>query len=248
MIDMNNDDFTNRAGSDSAADDRAWSAMRYVLGEMSPAEADAFEEILATDQGARELVARSTGLVTNLWEVTADEATPAGSRNGSVAIGMVELAAARVRPADSDEFVRLRSERFRGWAITGLVAAICCCVAIGLCLIPLAAPTDLDNIYSGDLTDNGAGHLVAIWSQRLADLAPETTTTESAASERSELPLTSETDGSRVATATENAAADSAAVEDQMAADDVDVPDWMVAAVEVGEGRKPDGSSSLWEN
>jgi hypothetical protein len=33
-----------------------------------------------------------------------------------------------------------------------------------------------------------------------------------------------------------------------MAAEDADVPDWMVAAVEVGEGRNPDGSSSLWEN
>jgi hypothetical protein len=248
MIDMNNDDFTSRAVSDTAENDRDWSALRYVLGEMSPAEADAFEEILATDQGARELVARSTGLVTNLWEVAADAATAADSRNASVAVGMVEVAADRVRPADSAEFVRRRSERFRGWAITGLVAAICCCVAIGICLIPLAGPTGLEDIYSGDLTDNGAGHLVAIWSQRLADLAPETATTESAASERSELPLTSEPDGSRVATTTENAAADSAAVEDQMAADDVDVPDWMVAAVEVGEGRKPDGSSSLWEN
>jgi hypothetical protein len=35
-----------------------------------------------------------------------------------------------------------------------------------------------------------------------------------------------------------------------MAADDSDVPDWMVAALEVGEGhgRNSDGSSSLWEN
>jgi anti-sigma-K factor RskA len=248
MIDMTNDDFTCRAGSESAENDREWSALRYVLGEMSPAEADAFEEILATDQETRELVARSTGLVTNLWEVTADDALSAGSRNGSVAVGIFESSTARVRPADPAELVRRRSERFRGWAITGLVAAVCCCVAIGLCLIPLAGRTSLDDIYSGDLTDNGAGHLVAIWSQRLADLAPETATTEPAASERSELPLSSETDGNRVATATENAAADSAAIGDQMAAEDADVPDWMVAAVEVGEGRNPDGSSSLWEN
>jgi hypothetical protein len=100
------------------------------------------------------------------------------------------------------------------------------------------------------LTENGAGLLVAIWSHRLADLASETSTTEPAAPDRSDVPFPSDSEEGRVASTTENAPADPAAVGDQMAADESDVPDWMVAALEVGEvqGRNPGGSSSLWEN
>jgi anti-sigma-K factor RskA len=238
MITNNND--TNQ--NDTATNDLEWQSFRYVLGEMSPAEADAFEESLATDQATRELVARSTGLVTNLLAVNSVEATQTDYRSGSV------------RPAAQPEFglrksAGRRSERFVGWAIAGLAAAVCCCVAIGICLLPLGGRTGLEDIYSGDLPDSGAGHLVAIWSQRLAELAPETATTEPASSERSEQPLPGEADDSRLATATENAPADSAAVADQIAAEDSDVPGWMVAAVELGQVRKPDGSSSeIWEN
>ncbi len=54
MIDMKTDDFARR-GIDSE-NESEWRAFRYVMGEMSPAEADAFEEILAIDQEMRELV------------------------------------------------------------------------------------------------------------------------------------------------------------------------------------------------
>jgi anti-sigma-K factor RskA len=242
MIEMNTDDLKRDLSNESAETDREWHAQRYVLGEMSPDEMEAFEEILATDQAARELVARSTRLVTNLITTAADPAESVGSRNGSTL-------PARVRPAQPDEVTRRRPERFVGWAITGLVAAVCCSVAVGLYLIPRTIGPSLDDIYSADLSENGAGLLVSIWSQRLADLAPETSTTEPTAPERSDLPFPSES-AERVASATDGVPADSAAVGDQMAADDSDVPDWMVAAVEVGEGRvrNPDGSSSLWEN
>jgi anti-sigma factor RsiW len=243
MIHMKTDDFNREPSSESVETDREWNAQRYVLGEMSPEEMEAFEEILATDQAARELVAQSTRLVTNLVAAATDAADAAGSRNGSPS-------PARVRPAQPDEVTRGRSNRFVGWAITGLVAAVCCCVAVGVYLIPRTVGTGLQDIYTGELTENGAGLLVSIWSQRLADLAPDAPTTEQAAAERSDLPFPSESEESRVASATEGAPADSAAVGDQMAVDDSDVPDWMVAALEVGEshGRNSDGSSSLWEN
>jgi hypothetical protein len=238
LIDMNAD-----------KNDVAWRAFRYVLGEMPPAEADAFEGVLATDQETRELVARSTRLVTNLLELSAVEATETGSHNGSAAVESVGSPAARVRPAESPDLVRQQPARFSGWAITGLAAAVCCCIAVGLCLLPLRGRSGLEEIYSGDLPDSVAGHLVAIWSQRLAELAPDTATTEPAASERSELPLPGESDDSRLATATENAPADSAAVADQVGAEDSDVPGWMIAGVELGQRRTPDGSSSeIWEN
>jgi len=244
---MSTDDLKRDLSNESAKADLEWNAQRYVLGEMSPDEIAAFEEILAIDLTACELVAQSTRLVTELVTTAADRAEPVGPRNGSTM-------PARVRPAQPDEVARRRPERFVGWAVTGLVAAVCCSVAVGLYLIPRTVGTTLDDIYSGDLTENGAGLLVSIWSQRLADLAPDAPTAEHAAPERSDLPFPSESEESRVASATEGAAADSAAdsaaVGDQMAVDDSDVPDWMVAALEVGEshGRNSDGSSSLWEN
>jgi anti-sigma-K factor RskA len=243
-----NIDNSDTDKNNTETNDLEWQSFRYVLGEMSPAEADAFEESLATDQATRELVARSTGLVTNLLAAGSVEATQPVSRNGSAAVGVADFSAAVVRPAALPELERRRSERFVGWAIASLAAAVCCCVAIGVHFLPLGGHSGLEEIYSGDLSDNGAGHLVAIWSQRLAELAPDTATTEPAA-ERSEEPLPGEADDSRLATATENAPADSAAVADQIAAEDSDVPGWMVAAVELGQVRKPDGSSSeIWEN
>jgi anti-sigma-K factor RskA len=226
MIDMKTDDFARR-GTDSE-NESEWRAFRYVMGEMSPADADAFEEILATDQEMRELVARSTGLVANLLHAGPLSEAPSAGRNRSLATAM---------PAR-------RRQKISGWAVTGLAAAVCCCVAAGLTLFSLRVSTDLANLPLGEASDGSAGNLVAIWSERLADLAPEQAATESAASERAESSPSGDSDDNRVATATENAPASSAAASDQMAADDADVPPWMIAAVELGQVHKADGSSS----
>jgi hypothetical protein len=241
MIEMNTDDFKQTPKSESAENDREWNALRYVLGEMSPDEIEAFEEILATDQEARELVARSTGLVMNLVEAAPE---PVGA-------GKIERTVAPARPAQRDEFAPRRRDRSKGWMVTGFAAAVCCCVGLGIYLLPRTVGPSLDELYSNDFTENGAGLLVSIWSQRLADLAPETSTTEPTAPERADLPFPNDSEESRVASAPETTPANSAAVGDQIAADDdTDVPDWMVAALEVGEGqgRNPGGSPSLWEN
>jgi hypothetical protein len=244
MIDMNADDFAHPMEDELREDDREWRALRYVLGEMSPVESEDFEHVLATDQETRELVARSTGLVTSLLDLSVPEATANEFRNGSPPAGSVRVSTAWVRPAESPELMRRRSARFGGWTVAGLSAAVCLCIAVGLCLLPFGSRNVLEDIYSGDTFDSGAGHLVAIWSQRLAELAPEPATTEPAASDRPEFPLPGEADDSRLATATENAPADSAAVGDQIAADDSDVPGWMIAAVELGPIRHLGGSSS----
>ncbi len=223
---MKTDDF-DRRGIDSE-NESEWRAFRYVLGEMSPAETDAFEEVLAIDQEMRELVARSTGLVANLLQAGPLSDAVIAGRNGSSATAM---------PAR-------RRQKISGWAVTGLAAAVCCCVAAGLTLFSLRVSTDLANLPLGDASDGSAGNLVAIWSERLADLTPEQATTESAASERTESSPSGDSDDNRVATATENAPVSSAAASDQMAADDADVPRWMIAAVELGQVHKADGSSS----
>ena len=59
--------FDDRADVNGADDDRQWQAFRYVLGEMSPDESQAYEQLLADDQEARELVAASVGLVADLY-------------------------------------------------------------------------------------------------------------------------------------------------------------------------------------
>jgi anti-sigma-K factor RskA len=252
MIDMKTDDFAHR-GIDSPDGDSAWRAFRYVMGEMSPAEAEAFEETLASDQEARELVARSTGLVIDLFTAGSLSAAQNGSRHGSSAHEPAEHPLADVRPAAAAMPARRR--KVGRWAVAGLAAAVCCCVAVGVTLFSHRVATHLADFPSGDSSDGGASHLVAIWSERLAELAPEQATTEPAAtesttSERTESSPSGESDDSRLATATENAPAGSAAALDQIASDDSDVPSWMIAAVELGQRpgpaqlHKPDGSSS----
>ncbi|HEX4072616.1 MAG TPA: hypothetical protein VHX68_15655 [Planctomycetaceae bacterium] len=237
---MKTDDFARR-GTDSE-NESEWRAFRYVLGEMSPAEADAFEEILATDQEMRELVARSTGLVANLLQAGPLSDAVIAGRNGSSVLEPPETPVADVRPATVA--MPARRQKISGWAVTGLAAAVCCCVAAGLTLFSFRVSNDLANLPLGDASDGSAGNLVAIWSERLADLAPEQATTESAASDRTESFPWGDSDDNRVATATENAPASSAAASDQMAADDADVPPWMIAAVELGQVHKANGSSS----
>lgn len=282
---MNADNIPRRVANDSLGadcpeddapkkNDAEWRAFRYVLGEMTPPEADAFEEVLATDQAMCERVATCTGLVANLLESGAHllesgamETITDVRRNGADVSTRAEVSTGAVRVAKpSDPAKRLDSEkrrrRARGWAITALAAAVCCAAAIGLSLMPLAGRTSLEDFYPGDSADDGAGHLVAIWSQRLADFAPDAATTESAgeaaASERPEAPLPGESDDSRMAAGntpsahepTGNTVGDSAAaVADQFAADDSDVPGWMVAAVELGGPRNADGTATeIWEN
>jgi anti-sigma-K factor RskA len=241
MIAMKTDDFARR-GTD-LENESEWRAFRYVLGEMSPAEADAFEEILATDQEMRELVARSTGLVANLLHADSLSNAVIAGRNESLVLEPAGTPMGDARPARAAMPAR-RRQKISGWAVTGLAAAVCCCVAAGLTLFSLRVSTDLANLPLGDASDGSAGNLVAIWSERLADLAPEQAATESAAAERTESSPSGDSDDNRVATATENAPASSAAASDQMADDDADVPPWMIAAVELGQVRKADGSSS----
>ena len=229
MIDMKTDDFARR-GIDSPESDSEWRAFRYVLGELSPAETEAFEEVLAADQAMRELVARTTSLVTNLLEAGLFVDEPGTGRNGASPVEPAVISpAAAAMPA--------RRQKASSWAVTGLVAAVCCCVAVGVTLFSLRVTNELADLTSGDVSDGGAGNLVAIWSEQLAALAPEQAATEpasseTAAAERTESAPAGDAEDARVATATENAA------------DDADVPPWMVAAVELGQVHKGDGSSS----
>ena len=105
MIAMNTDDF-KRGPSESAETDPEWNALRYVLGEMSADEVETFETILAIDQDVRELVAQSTGLVTNLLETAAEPVSTVKPTDSTVQVRPA-------RPARSVSAPRSRSRAGR---------------------------------------------------------------------------------------------------------------------------------------
>src|ERR1700685_1826130 len=215
--------------------DREWRAFRYVSGEMAADEIDDFERLLADDQSARELVAHSTQLLLGAWDALDSEAASEDSRNGSPESRPRRVASELSRPITVRPATLGPAARPGGWAVAGLAAAVCVLIGIGLSLLPQGESGSLKDA-SADAADGGAVHLVAIWSQRLAELAPESAATESAVSDRPEAPLPGETDGVRAATPRENPPFDSAAAADQIAADESDVPGWMIAALELGPG------------
>jgi anti-sigma factor RsiW len=208
-----------------ARDDAEWSALRYVLGEMSGEEVEAYERMLATDSQACERVASATRLATDLYSVLAHEiesnrATPAIS--GLPAIPGLRIPT-RARPTQSGL-----------WAVVGLVAAVCLLAAAGLSLLSISG--DHQDAITSDDADASAGSLVAIWTERSADTATDPSTVGLAGANRTNA------DGAPSFSAADDAESDSVADSVLIADDDYDVPAWMIAAVESGTSWRPDNS------
>lgn len=223
---MSIENFSSLPPDDSlCASGDEWQAFRYVLGEMSADEAQAYEQLLDVDQDARELVARATATVTGLYRAAAMDS----SRSRTV----VSLIA--------DQTSNGRGERSRRWRLAGLAAAAAVLVAAAVHLISPRGLHHLNDLSVDDSIDDGAGHLVAIWSERLADSALEPGTAEATASERADVPLSSDAEEGRpTAAMTENAPAVSVAASEQMAADEQNVPGWLIAALSAGDRHGPD--------
>ena len=208
-----------------AKDDAEWSALRYVLGEMSADEVEAYERMLATDSQACEHVASTTRLATDLYTVLSHDielnrATPAMS-------GLPAKPGSRIatpaRPAQSGL-----------WAVVGVVAAVCLLAAAGLSLLSISS--DRQDAITSDDADASAGSLVAIWTERSADTAADPSTVGLTGANRTNA------DGAPPFSAADDADADSAADSVLIADDDYDVPTWMIAAVEGGTSWRPDNS------
>jgi uncharacterized membrane protein len=235
---MNAEDFSGL--SDSHGDDREWQCLRYVLGEMPAAEADAFEELLAADQEAREQVARCVELVAGTY--CAAEQTLTGS----------ERNADRRLPAEVATADGRTRRQGRRWSLAAAAAAICLAVVAGLYLFTLRAPRAIDGPLAHDALDNGAGPLVAIWSEWLSESTLDPDLPEFAISDRPEEPASEErpTVGQAsddrsdelVAQGTEDRPGDTMADADQVAKD-FRVPGWLMAAVTDGDGRELDAAS-----
>ena len=71
-----------------------WLAFRYVSGELTPAEADAFERRLDHDQQAREAVAEAVGLASCVASLPAETPQVLSLHRGRSFRSLVVLAAA----------------------------------------------------------------------------------------------------------------------------------------------------------
>jgi len=201
-------------------DDADWSALRYVLGEMSVDEAEAFERTLVNDLEACERVASAAGLATTLYTALADEIES-------------ELATSAAGPTKSAPSAPARPGRRGLWAIVAAAAAVCVLAAGGLLMLPKTV--DHDGIAS-QVADASAGSLVAIWSEQSAEISSD------AQASGTEAERTSAVDG--VAVADPDDDDDSVLIADG----DYDVPGWMIAAVEKGNSWAPGTDIEIREN
>ncbi len=245
-------------GNEAFGDDAEWAALRYVLGEMTADETVAFEEILANDPQACEQVAAASRLTNAVYNVlSADEQTyevvAADDRNESVlaaelsgqapsgrGMSLSARPAPVVVPARSvrGEQARnglARDGQARGslWAIVGLTAAVCVVVAGGLTW--LTTENNSPDAAALDRAD-GAGSLVAIWTEESAATAAESPTGGAVTGDHAS---SDETVASGVAVAD---ADDLDGMDDDdvlIADDDYNVPGWMIAAVDNSHSFAP---------
>ncbi len=210
----------------SGKDDAQWAALRYVLGEMTAEEAEAYEQTLSTDLQACEQVAAAARLTADIFDsLDAESASEAASQTDQTKLSR------SAKPVPSAD----RAQRGGLWAVVGLVAAVCLLVAGGLSFF--AAIGDHEMAVT-DQEDAGAGSLVAIWTEQSAEAAAASPTLGLSGADRLNA------DNSNA----DNMIADNGSVADDdddpvlIADDDYDVPGWMIAAVENGKSFSPDSS------
>jgi hypothetical protein len=191
---------------------------------MSADESDAYEELLATDPQACERVAASARLTADLY--TALQLETEHEANATTGSGLGSRAT--VQPSASS--IPDRPTRSGLWAVVGLVAAVCLLMAGGLSLLPII---DRQQAAS-DNSDAGAGSLVAIWTDRSAESAPDAVLNEAGGADRASA------DELLSLTETDDAMADLASDSVLIADDDYNVPGWLIAAV--GGNWNPDGA------
>lgn len=137
------------------SEDLDWLSFRYIAGDLSPDDADAFESRLAADQAAREAVARSVHLSCAL--TAALEAAPTH--------GLTVSATACKRRTN-------RTARWLGWTT---VAGAVCLAGVGAYWAVQSSPTpDLRREIAGDTANESAGpqteQLALLWSRTRDEL------------------------------------------------------------------------------
>ncbi len=247
------DDSAASGPNGTLGPDAEWSALRYVLGEMTAAEADAFEQALASDPQACEQVAAAARLTSTIYNVVATDdrnnvlaAELSGQAPNGVGMSQSARPAPVVVPARSVRGVQVRPAHVRSgpvrrgqWAIVGLAAAVC--VVVGGGLSWLSAPNTPQDATAWDHADAGAGSLVAIWTEQSAEAAEESPTTGAVAGDHANA-----NESATVADADDLNGMDDDEV--LIADDDYNVPGWMIAAVDNNHSFTPGNPSDVQEN
>ena len=184
--------------------DLAWQAFRYISDEMSSAERDQFEELLAVDQRAREEVAQAVEL--------------------SQAVALAQDAVVLPSPWATVSSWQIWSSRVR-WMLVGTAA---CLLVVGV--IKLMQPSD-DMLATRPSAATQS--LAAAWvdSQHLAEDAD-----------------LASLDVSEQESAADDDVEDLTAIDDAIAADELAVPGWLLAAVSGERVTAPEAVPGALEN
>jgi hypothetical protein len=127
--------------SHSVSEDLVWLAFRYSQGELSAAEAETFEERLATEQPAREALAEAAKLSELTHAALARELAPQPSR--------------RFKALSGKSFARVSS-----WVTVGAAA----CLALFLALSAVWPGKDgADNVVNGDPSTEETSRSMPQW-------------------------------------------------------------------------------------
>ncbi len=217
---MSSPDWTSPTGPG----DQQWQAVRYVLGEMPAAEAEAFEQQLASDQATRERVAWAAALVTDVYR--AEEIAPV-----SEGPAVSEISGSNIRRAGTAVAQTRRERRLSVWAAAAAVT--CVLLAFGLHRLPVRVvnPGGVDDRAAEESGEFRAGHLVAIWSERLSELDPSSPELAQFDFQPGDVGRDDFNSGPDDAQPLDNHAERANAGANQAAADDFQVPGWLMAAV-----------------
>ncbi len=230
------DDSAASGPNGTLGHDAEWSALRYVLGEMTATEADAFEQSLGSDPQACEEVAAATHLTNTVYNVLAAELS--GQAPNGVGMSLSARPAPVAVPARSVRGGQARGAQMRAgqWAIVGLAAAVCVVVAGGLSW--LSAPNAPQDATAWD-PDAGAGSLVAIWTEQSAEAAEQSTTGAVAGDRANADETVAVSEGAGVAVADADDLNGTDEDEVLIADDDYNVPGWMIGAVDNSHSFTP---------
>lgn len=120
------------ATAESSSDELEWSAFRYVADEMSAEEAAAFESLLAENERAREVVARTVQITHALVSLPAGEVSAGDSRATTPASAGAGRTESTRTASVSETSGTKRTGTQIGAAAILLAAAVCIVVAFGL--------------------------------------------------------------------------------------------------------------------
>lgn len=212
-----------------AHDDHEWQCLRYVLGEMSTAEAGKFEELLAGDQEARERVASCVALVGGAYSALASR--PDAPRIATAA----SRDDRRLAVSASSRNDRLLRHLGR-WVLAAVSVAVCVAVTAGLYVLTLRGPARFERPYAHESLDSGAESLASIWSAWLSESTLDPDGPEFSPADRPERAAPDDAD-EELAQDTDDRFSEAPGEPDQ-AAKDFQVPRWLIAAVSTDEARE----------